>query len=109
MTVKMSDMMSAFSYPEVIRDKKTGESLQYAFIEFDKQEDVSTQASGQTRMNADGLSVPGGDGMPLIPDLFGSLLMLLHTGLFQDAKYTHRRPTNLGRFVGPDSSSIQST
>jgi Ca2+-binding EF-hand superfamily protein len=26
---------------EVIRDKKTGESLQYAFIEFDKQEDVS--------------------------------------------------------------------
>jgi hypothetical protein len=30
-----------FCFPEVIRDKKTGESLQYAFIEFDKQEDVS--------------------------------------------------------------------
>jgi hypothetical protein len=47
-----SDATALFSLLEVIRDKKTGESLQYAFIEFDKQEDVRFQTT-HTRTHAD--------------------------------------------------------
>jgi len=32
---------------QVIRDKKTGDSLQYAFIEFDKREDAEQVSSSQ--------------------------------------------------------------
>lgn len=47
------DSTALLSFPEVIRDKKTGESLQYAFIEFDKQEDVSFHPIRHTRQHAD--------------------------------------------------------
>lgn len=71
---------------QVIRDKKTGDSLQYAFIEFDKREDAEQVCSSGIICTA-----PADE-------------FLL--GVFQDAKCTCRRPANLGRFVRISSHSI---
>lgn len=63
---------------QVIRDKRTGDSLQYAFIEFDRREDAE--------------QVSTCDKIILMP-------RSRNTGLFQDAKCAGGRPADLGRLV----------
>lgn len=68
---------------EVIRDKKTGDSLQYAFIEFDRQEDAE-----QVRPFDD---LPSPYQLPDVPAFDRC------AGLLQNAERPRRRPAHLGR------------
>ena len=63
---------------QVIRDKKTGDSLQYAFIEFDKREDAE-----QVR-----------DMSSIVPYLADA--QVSEKGLFQDAERSRGRSSYMG-------------
>jgi RNA recognition motif-containing protein len=64
---------------QVIRDKKTGDSLQYAFIEFDKREDAE-QVCGSF----------------IVPDLVDLMYTFLKQGLLQNAKRSRGRSSHMG-------------
>ena len=66
---------------QVIRDKKTGDSLQYAFIEFDKRE----EAEQVGHMN--------------VIRVFGESSSPVTLGVLQDAERAHRRSPHMGRLL----------
>jgi hypothetical protein len=64
---------------QVIRDKRTGDSLQYAFIEFDKREDAEQVCCLYFQMKSH----------------YSEFI-----GILQNAERPNRRPSHLGGFVG---------
>jgi RNA recognition motif-containing protein len=64
---------------QVIRDKKTGDSLQYAFIEFDKREDAEQVCESF-----------------IVLDLVDLMYTFLKLGLLQNAKRSRGRSSYMG-------------